>query len=151
MGISFFKRHTRLRSRALDFHYSIEKRCGQLARFVSFYCKFEFLRNLFGGYRLIVEKINFSLVSLRFYVLNVIMNWSLMNRSIRTNMLNSSELMSCGPAKIDIVFHKTHKCSSSSIQNFLMRYAKKHELTLVLPKVLILALKPTCITVFIAL
>ncbi len=38
-------------------------------------------------------------------------------------------------AKTEIVFHKTHKCSSSSIQNFLMRYAKKHELNLVLPKV----------------
>ena len=36
LAVSFFRRRARLRSRANDFHYSIEKRCGQLARFVSF-------------------------------------------------------------------------------------------------------------------
>lgn len=35
---------------------------------------------------------------------------------------------------MNIVFHKTHKCSSSSIQNILLRFARKHELDIVLPK-----------------
>lgn len=35
---------------------------------------------------------------------------------------------------MDIVFHKTHKCSSSTVQNILLRYALKHELNVVLPK-----------------
>ena len=37
-----------------------------------------------------------------------------------------------GPAQ-DIVFHKTHKTSSSSIQNILLRYAKQHNLNVVIP------------------
>jgi hypothetical protein len=41
----------------------------------------------------------------------------------------------CNTVKTDIVFLKTHKCSSSSIQNFLLRYARQYELTVVLPKV----------------
>ena len=36
LAVSFFRRRARLHSRAQDFHYSIEKRCGQLGRFVSF-------------------------------------------------------------------------------------------------------------------
>ena len=39
----------------------------------------------------------------------------------------------CNPEQ-DVVFHKTHKCSSSSVQNILLRYALKHELNIVLPK-----------------
>ncbi len=39
----------------------------------------------------------------------------------------------CNP-ELDVVFHKTHKCSSSTIQNIMLRYAKKHELNVVLPK-----------------
>ena len=36
LAVSFFRRHARLRSRGHDFHYSIEKRCGKLRRYVSF-------------------------------------------------------------------------------------------------------------------
>ena len=32
-----------------------------------------------------------------------------------------------------VVFHKTHKCAGTSIQRILLRYAHKHNLTLVLP------------------
>ena len=39
----------------------------------------------------------------------------------------------CNP-ELDIVFHKTHKCSSSTVQNILLRYGMKHELNVVLPK-----------------
>ena len=39
----------------------------------------------------------------------------------------------CNP-EMDIVFHKTHKCSSSTVQNILLRYALKHELNIALPK-----------------
>ena len=39
----------------------------------------------------------------------------------------------CNP-ETDIVFHKTHKCSSSTVQNILLRYGLKHELNVVLPK-----------------
>ena len=35
-AVSFFRRLARLRSPAHDFHYSIEKRCGKLGRYVSF-------------------------------------------------------------------------------------------------------------------
>ena len=35
-AVSYFRRCTRLRSRAHDFHYSIEKRRGKLGRYVSF-------------------------------------------------------------------------------------------------------------------
>ena len=34
----------------------------------------------------------------------------------------------------DVVFHKTHKTSSSSIQNILLRYAKSNNLTVILPR-----------------
>ena len=36
LAVSFFRRRVRLRSRAYDFHCSIEKRCGKLGRYVSF-------------------------------------------------------------------------------------------------------------------
>ena len=35
--------------------------------------------------------------------------------------------------KQKIVFHKTHKCSTTTVQNILLRYAKKHSLHLALP------------------
>ena len=35
----------------------------------------------------------------------------------------------------NIVFHKTHKCSGTTIQNILFRYAINNELLVVLPKV----------------
>jgi hypothetical protein len=38
----------------------------------------------------------------------------------------------CNPQQ-DIVFQKTHKCSSSTIQNILLRYSLKHELNVVMP------------------
>ena len=46
---------------------------------------------------------------------------------------DNKQTLSCSKPVEDIVFHKTHKCSSSSIQNILLRYAKDHNLTLVLP------------------
>ena len=39
----------------------------------------------------------------------------------------------CKPER-NIVFHKIHKCSTSSVQNILLRYALKNELNVVLPK-----------------
>ena len=36
LAVSFFRRRARLRSRSHDFHYSIEKRCCKLERYVSF-------------------------------------------------------------------------------------------------------------------
>ena len=36
LAVSFFRRRARLRSRAHDFHYSIQKRYGKLGRYVSF-------------------------------------------------------------------------------------------------------------------
>ena len=36
LAVSFFSRRARLRSRAYDFQYIIEKRCGKLGRYVSF-------------------------------------------------------------------------------------------------------------------
>ena len=36
LAVSFFRGRARLRSRAYDFHYSIEKRCGKLGHYVSF-------------------------------------------------------------------------------------------------------------------
>ena len=36
LAVSFFRRRARLRSRAHDFHCSIEKRCDKLGRYVSF-------------------------------------------------------------------------------------------------------------------
>ena len=45
LAVSFFSRRARLRSRAPNFYYSIEKRCSKLGRYVSFneihvfYCK----------------------------------------------------------------------------------------------------------------
>ena len=36
MAVSYFRRRARLRSRAHDFHYSIQKRCRKLGRYVSF-------------------------------------------------------------------------------------------------------------------
>ena len=36
LAVSFFRRRARLRSGAHDFHYTIEKRCGKVGRYVSF-------------------------------------------------------------------------------------------------------------------
>ena len=36
LAVYFFRLRARLRSRAHEFHYSIEKRCGKLGRYVSF-------------------------------------------------------------------------------------------------------------------
>ena len=36
LAVSYFRRRARLRSRAHGFHYSIEKRCSKLGRYVSF-------------------------------------------------------------------------------------------------------------------
>ena len=52
-------------------------------------------------------------------------------------VVNNGELekwrMEKPPARY-IVFQKTHKCSSTTIQNILLRYAMNHDLVLVLPK-----------------
>lgn len=39
---------------------------------------------------------------------------------------------SCNPEQ-NVVFHKTHKCSSSTIQNIMLRFGLKHNLNVVLP------------------
>ena len=63
----------------------------------------------------------------------IIYNFSFHSR--KTNVfLEDSEKRQCKNPVKDIVFHKTHKTSSSSIQNILLRYAKNHNLTVVLPK-----------------
>ncbi len=36
--------------------------------------------------------------------------------------------------RTSVVFHKTHKCSSTTIQNILLRFARKHELNVAMPK-----------------
>ena len=38
------------------------------------------------------------------------------------------------PPEKYVYFHKTHKCSSTTIQNILFRYAMNNDLILVLPK-----------------
>ena len=43
--------------------------------------------------------------------------------------LEDSENSQCKDQVKDIIFHKTHKTSSSSIQNILLLYAKNHNLT----------------------
>lgn len=45
----------------------------------------------------------------------------------------STEKEECGPPKNHILFFKMHKCSSSTIQNILMRYGDSHDLNFVLP------------------
>ena len=48
------------------------------------------------------------------------------------NNLTLASEPQCQP-KQTIVFHKTHKCSSTTIQNILLRYAYKNSLNLALP------------------
>jgi len=48
------------------------------------------------------------------------------------NNLTLASEPKCQP-KQTIVFHKTHKCSSTTIQNILLRYAYKNSLNLALP------------------
>ena len=43
------------------------------------------------------------------------------------------EFPKCNATKEYIVFQKTHKASSSTIQNILLRYAMNHDLVVVLP------------------
>ncbi|XP_071825426.1 galactosylceramide sulfotransferase-like isoform X2 [Apostichopus japonicus] len=43
------------------------------------------------------------------------------------------EERTCGQPKNNILFFKMHKCSSSTIQNILMRYGDHHDLNFVLP------------------
>ena len=47
LAVSFFRRRARLRSLAHDFHYSIEKRCGKLGRYVSSAKKIAGTNNMF--------------------------------------------------------------------------------------------------------
>ena len=49
-----------------------------------------------------------------------------------TNLGHNMEESTCKPKTV-IVFHKTHKCSSTTIQNILLRYAHYHQLNVVLP------------------
>ena len=49
------------------------------------------------------------------------------------NIVDTNSIQTSCEAKRKIVFHKTHKCSSTTIQNILFRYTKKHELHLALP------------------
>ena len=58
----------------------------------------------------------------------ILMMCLILNSSLKT----TSENGYCIP-KQKIVFHKTHKCSTTTVQNILLRYAKKHSLHLALP------------------
>ena len=49
------------------------------------------------------------------------------------NIIDINSIQKSCEAKRKIVFHKTHKCSSTTIQNILFRYTKKHSLHLALP------------------
>ena len=49
------------------------------------------------------------------------------------NIIDINSIQKSCEAKRKIVFHKTHKCSSTTIQNILFRYTKKHALHLALP------------------
>ena len=48
-------------------------------------------------------------------------------------MNNDEFIVKKAPEKY-VYFHKTHKCSSTTIQNILLRYAMNNNLVLVLPK-----------------
>ena len=48
-------------------------------------------------------------------------------------IINEEIIMKKPPEKY-VYFHKTHKCSSTTIQNILFRYAMNNDLILVLPK-----------------
>ena len=58
----------------------------------------------------------------------ILMMCLILNSLLKT----TSENGYCIP-KQKIVFHKTHKCSTTTVQNILLRYAKKHSLHLALP------------------
>ena len=64
--------------------------------------------------------------------INVVYNFS-DNSTQATHLSSVSEMSRCKAPVKDIVFHKTHKTSSSSIQNILLRFAKSQNLTVVLP------------------
>ena len=64
----------------------------------------------------------------------VISNTAIQVHSQQENVISfRREELSCQPKKV-IVFHKTHKCSSTTLQNILLRYAYKNELNVVVPK-----------------
>ena len=48
-------------------------------------------------------------------------------------VINNDEIIRKKPEKY-VYFHKTHKCSSTTIQNILFRYAMNNDLVLVLPQ-----------------
>ena len=68
----------------------------------------------------------------RMYIFNSTYFFYHCSRSLRSREGPFNGYKNCNPEQ-DIVFHKTHKCSSSSVQNILLRYALKHELNIVLP------------------
>ncbi|XP_037509398.1 galactose-3-O-sulfotransferase 3-like [Rhipicephalus sanguineus] len=46
----------------------------------------------------------------------------------------NASLPSCSAPRHTVCFLKTHKCASSSVQNLLMRYGERHQLTFALPR-----------------
>ncbi|XP_067119342.1 galactosylceramide sulfotransferase-like [Centruroides vittatus] len=68
--------------------------------------------------------------------LGLVFNSKMISLVIPPNLQNlrkpEIETMKCVP-KTNVVFMKTHKCASSTIQNIFMRYGDLHNLTFVLP------------------
>lgn len=54
-----------------------------------------------------------------------------MSKHVNTNAI--TEKRKCGQPKNNVLFFKMHKCSSSTVQNILMRYGDLHNLDMVLP------------------
>ncbi len=54
---------------------------------------------------------------------------------VTTNYTHSRRNHSfCNKARKSVVFQKIHKCSSSAVQNIVLRFAIKHKLNVALPK-----------------
>lgn len=66
--------------------------------------------------------------------LGLVFNSKMISLVIPPNLqvLRKPEITKCVP-KTNVVFMKTHKCASSTIQNIFMRYGDLHNLTFVLP------------------
>ena len=65
-------------------------------------------------------------------VFSMLYTYNFSNISTQANHFSSETSLCRTPVK-DIVFHKTHKTSSTSIQNIMLRYAKSQNLTVILP------------------
>ena len=52
----------------------------------------------------------------------------------KTNYSGEEQITQTCKSKKIIVFHKTHKCSSTTLQNILLRYAYNYNFNVVLPE-----------------